>query len=216
MHSWHTCLYSTASSVAQCSQLLNPPCRGGTAFFLQVQFGKHPSRQQPLVGPPGICVCCDLHHPGGKQPRQAAGPHTQLFCGQQFLGNTGCVALQPDGHTGCHSCAQRSQYPVGIAQLVPTSPRLYLKPCLKLSTVTVMKLVAQAVVCAVYALRLQLLWHTTSSALRLYLAHLASPGASTAGATHTALLRDIPGVSRGTFQVGLEKETCRHCRGWSK
>jgi hypothetical protein len=58
---------------------------------------------------------------------------------------------------------------------------------------------------SVLLLLLQLLWRASSSAMRLYLAHLAKPSASTAGATHTAILRDIPGVSRGTIldQVGF-------------
>jgi hypothetical protein len=45
----------------------------------------------------------------------------------------------------------------------------------------------------------QMLWSATASALRLHLTHLRSPGAMAAGATHTALLRDIPGVSKGTL-----------------
>jgi hypothetical protein len=63
---------------------------------------------------------------------------------------------------------------------------------------------------ALACLPLQLLWHSTSSALHLYLTHPASPAASTAGATHTALLRDIPGVLRGTM---LDKVSTAISRG---
>eukprot|EP00879_Flechtneria_rotunda_P014494 GHRR01015146.1.p1 GENE.GHRR01015146.1~~GHRR01015146.1.p1 ORF type:complete len:493 (+),score=106.27 GHRR01015146.1:103-1581(+) len=66
-----------------------------------------------------------------------------------------------------------------------------------------------ASVYVVTAITLKLLWSATSDALQLYLHHLSSNSANLDSATHTALLTDIPGVSKGTLpdKVHLQ-ETC--------